>query len=373
MDTRLDRFSYDPILDEQGNPKLAELTDHDDRRFKALAPYDNLTADYIAARSDGSEAATTNRFNILKRKPNRWIDIAQPQLDQRKRYRTDFLAYCLSDRSRQRLEGRDQLTPNYGFYGPFEHRLMAQWMRCSFDIAIYNEAVDASIVTYREIMASANTPEATRTERTTDHQDHRHQVRATFTNRQGKSVTRYVTADAHPFAIKNPQGHALVFLEADCHTESIINKEGSDLDLKLRQYIEIFRWRDMEADKRPLFRQRYGFKEAFMVFATPSVPHLENVMAHLMTLTANSPVVRKHFLFTAHPAYDSKDRPSATGHMLTNPYRRAGLPDFSLLTGEEIANGHREIKGPDRATRSARSANRGSGERGEEGKQAANL
>jgi hypothetical protein len=357
---RLNRFSYDPIIDKDGKALVARITPHDEKRFIAISPYDYLTADYWAGLTGGKEDAVTNRQNLLKRTPNRWVDIAAPQLEDQFTYKSSFLAYTNSARAKKWLEDHCRALPSHGCTGPFIHRLMAGWMRASFDIAVEQERVNATIIPFHEIIKSDNTPEATRNERTDDRHDHRHQIPVTF---DGK--TRRITPDAFPFAVRDSQGkHSLIFLEADCDSESIDTPNG--LDLKLKQYLEAFRRRDGEHDTRPIFRQRYGFRQAYVVFGTPGRIHLENVMAHLVELTKDTPKLREHFLFTEHPSLKSKNRPSATGHMLTNPYRRAGLPDFSLLTGEEVPNGHREIKGPDRKTRANRRRDTG-GSRGEEG------
>lgn len=358
---RLNRFGYEPITDADGVIKVIDEDDleaNDDKRFRVLAPYDYLTADYISALAGlKSPDATTNRFYKLKRAPGRWINIAAPQLEKPKRYLNDFLAYSLSDRSRARVVKHHWDTPYYGFSGPFVHRLQSQWERASFEIAVNVEKVDAEIIPFHVIMSHPNTPEAVRKER--GYRQHHMEVKIQY---EGESLDRRVIPDSFPFAIRNAKGHALIFRETDCDSKPIKTKLGHDVDTQLLQYLAVFRDR--------VHWHRYGFRDAYLVFTTTNREHLRNVIAHLVKITEKERHLRRHFLFAYHPSYESEDRPSATGHMLTNPYLRAGLPDFSLLTGEDVPNGHREITGPDRKTRSRGRGDTRSGQRREEGDQA---
>jgi len=316
----LSRRTYDPKIGSDGKPKIVELGQLDDVRFLALAPYDYLTADYIAALSGTNTKAVTHRFNDLKRAPGRWIDMAEPYLNNWKYYRNDSIPYCLSPKAEQRLLDRGHQIIRYGFTGPFVHKLMAQWIRASFEIATKAERVGALIIPFHDIISNVNTPEITRTETG----DHKHQISVRFHNGE-KQVTRRVTPDTHPFALKTDE-YALLLLEADCNSEDTASKSGNDLDLKFRQYLAIF--------EQDVIRQRYGFRKAYMLFVTTSLRHMQHAMTHLAELTAHKPSLRRRFLFKRHPSLKSDDKPVANGHMLTEPWKRAELPDFSLLAGE---------------------------------------
>lgn len=355
---RLDRFSYDPILDEAGNPVEFKINKGDIARAIALSPYDTLTADYVAALTGGTEEAVTNRFGTYKRSPTRWVDICPAQLAQPEEYRNNFLIYLNSDKAQKFLEERYLAKPSHGCNGPTKHRLMASQMRASFDIA--EREGNGTVTTFQDMLARPETPDETRTDN--KKRDRRHQIQVTYT-KKGVERSVWVQPDAYPFLFRNTKDReAIIFLEADRNTKSISadDEEHHDLDQQLIQYIELFLQR--------LISKRYGVRYAYVVIATDNRTHLKNIMGNLERLTESCPQLRQYFLFTFHPSYHSVERPSATGHMVTNPYLRAGgLPDFSLLTGEEVPNGYREIKGPDRRTRANRRADSGSGERSKEG------
>src|SRR3954447_12524904 len=100
------RFSYEPILGEDGKPIEAEIGHLDDARFQALAPYEYLTADYISALAGlkgKNGKPTTDRFGLLKVEPNRWVDIAEPMMARQRRYRLAPLAYSLNPKSLKHL------------------------------------------------------------------------------------------------------------------------------------------------------------------------------------------------------------------------------------------------------------------------------
>jgi hypothetical protein len=311
--TRSNRFSYDPILDENGKPMVADIQPHDDRRFEALASFEYLTADYIAGLTGGDEKSVTHRFNILKRQPNRWIDIAAPQLANMKQHRHDFLAYSLSERAVKRLtREKHKEIRAHGCTGPFNHKLMTGWIRASFDIAEKIEKVAAQIIPFHVIKASSA---KTREDKAA------HCITVSF--RYGGQTRPYrVFPDCYPFALETDQ-HVLLFLETDCDSEAIEN----DLDLKLMRWISIF--------EQNLHRERYGFTKAYVLLVTTSPVHMQNIIKRLHKLTEHRPPLRKYFLFKRHPSPKSDDRPRPTGHMLTEPWQRAGLPLFNLLTGKD--------------------------------------
>src|SRR6266446_3031064 len=76
---RNSRWDTAPVLDKNGRPKVAILTDRDmENIFKPLFRYRYLPADYIHALGGGSLDSLTNRLNLLSREPNRYI-IRPPQ------------------------------------------------------------------------------------------------------------------------------------------------------------------------------------------------------------------------------------------------------------------------------------------------------
>jgi hypothetical protein len=307
------RYSYDPIFDDVGKPQEVELGHLDDARFYAMAPYEYLTADYIAALSGSKNPKSiTHRFNDLKREPHRWIDNAEPMMAHQRRYRNSTLAYSLNAKSLKRIKNQGKQVHSVGASGGFVHKLMSNWIRASFDIATKIEGQPATIIPWHEIITNPIVPKQVRDA------DCPYRIPVPFTP---KPVN--VVPDVYPFALKTDK-YALLLLETDCDSEDIENQ----IDLKFRKYIAMFNHRVVE--------DRFGFDNTYVLFVTTSNTHMHNVMGKLATLTEDRPRLRKRFIFKHHPSLESDDKPRATGHMLTEPYYRAQLPLFNLLTQKEV-------------------------------------
>jgi hypothetical protein len=65
-------------------------------------------------------------------------------------------------------------------------------------------------------------------------------------------------------------------------------------------------------------------------FATRSLRRKLSMMEALMAMTEAKPSLRRYFLFKTHPTLKSRENPRATGHMLAEPWSRAGYPDLQL-------------------------------------------
>jgi hypothetical protein len=62
---------------------------------------------------------------------------------------------------------------------------------------------------------------------------------------------------------------------------------------------------------------------------------MESAMAELEEMTAHNPSLRKHFIFKRHPIFGkSKDKPRATGHILTEPWQRVKCEPLYLNGGK---------------------------------------
>lgn len=322
-DTRSNRFSYEPIFNKDGTVRVAELTPHDDARFIATAAYDYLFASDIAALSGGDEASVTNRYNLLKREPNRWVDIAAPMIENRaatKTYRNDFLAYSNSSKTEQRLKARGLLIPRHGFSGPFVHKLTACSSRASYDIAIRRGA-PATIKPFYKIMEDPQTPAATRAKPTTAHR-----IPVEFTYK-GERIKKNVVPDVYPYELKTHE-EVLLLQETDCNSESISARDGNDIDLKFIQYIEIF--------LQDIIRTRYNYTKSYVTITTTSTPHMHGMMARLVELTKDKTSLRRRFLFKYFPSMRCDERHRSDGYLLTEPWERAGMPPFDLLTGKSV-------------------------------------
>jgi hypothetical protein len=319
--TRSNRFSYDPIIRDDGTPLTIEYPGHlDDARFHAMSPYDCMTADYIAvlsgAKGPFAAKSVTHRFNVLKREPNRWIDVHESQMKNPRNSINDFLAYSLPFKTKERLLSQGKDIHSYGCSGPLNHKLMASWIRGSYDIATKVEGVPATSIPFHEIIASPNTP-AIKVKRGEP-------ANCIPISINGK--IKRVFPDCYPHAIRrhSDDEHFLILDETDCDTEAL-----PEIEDKFGDYINII--------ENHVCRERYGFSKVYVTFESISQPHLDRMMKKLPELTRKASVLRS-FLFKRHVSLKSitkEDRPRPTGHILTEDWLRAGgLPDFNMLKGE---------------------------------------
>jgi hypothetical protein len=308
---RNSKFTYEPILGENGAPIRTQPirpTEEDDKRFRVLAPFDCLTADYIAAFTRENPKSISHRFNELKREPSRWINIHEAQFKRGRDYMNDALAYCLPPKTVERLLNQENpVKKSYGCSGPLNHKLMNSWIRASYEIAVDVEEVPAEIISFHEILASENMPRISK-------DDPAHCIPVVVDGER-----RRVYPDFYPFAIKTHE-YKLILDETDCDTMSL-----TEIGWKMMAYNIII--------DHSLCFDRYGFKKAYVTWESISQPHLERMKAKLLSLNPSRKVLERN-LFKRHVSLKSMtktDRPRPTGHMLTEPWQRAGLEPFSLV------------------------------------------
>lgn len=332
MDTlsRNDRFSYDPILRDDGQPQSVEKPrELDELRFRAMAPYDCMTADFIAALSgatgDFGGKTVTHRFNVLKREPNRWVDVHEAQLKRKRDFRNDFLAYSLNPKTENYLLAKGFPIHSYGCSGPLNHKLMASWIRASYDIATKIENVPATSIPFHEIIA--NTP------LTVKRGEPANCIPITI---DGEPTRVFPDSYPHGLHLHDTDEHVLILDETDCDSMSLF-----DIADKYRHYIIIL------ADN--ICEERYGFSKTFVTFETTYQPHLNRMKAKLVAVAEQMSKqypdraraihnTLPYFLYKRHVSLKTitkEDRPRPTGHIVTDPWQRAGeLPDFNMLKGK---------------------------------------
>src|SRR6266446_8340815 len=107
---RNSRWDTAPVLDKNGRPKVAILTDRDmENIFKPLFRYRYLPADYIHALGGGSFDYLINRLNLLSREPNRYI-LRPHQQRANASANCRRLVYELSDRGARVMHERGILS-----------------------------------------------------------------------------------------------------------------------------------------------------------------------------------------------------------------------------------------------------------------------
>ena len=293
------------------------LRPHDFRRFAAMAPYPFLTADYLSALAGGNPQCITNRFKNLKRAPNTYIKVADYQRQNGSLFMNFPLAYALTDQTKEMLTNRGIRIHTTEFSGPFFHQLYSVQTRASFDIAA-QEIDTVSIIGWDKLSTDQRVPQATRESDSPHHFDIPKSVR--IPNQSQKLVS-----DCYPFivqntALQNPAFHFLG-LECDMGTETI----GTTIRAKITYYRYLL--------ENGIYKEKLGFPKAHVAFVTALPGRVESILKEIEKQTERTPNLRRYFLVkhsVAPNEWQPDLKPSPTGHMVTEPWRRVGLEPLYL-------------------------------------------
>jgi hypothetical protein len=314
---RSSRWTRDPVMDD-GQTIVAYPTDRDLEVFKLLTRYRYLPSDYIHAFVGGSLNALTRRLNLLSRKPNLYL--ARPH---QQRLNADAnhrrLIYELDERGSRVLRERGLPFLPKTYHRNFQHELMVAQITASFELGT-RELRHVSLVMWPQILSSPSTPKQTRDSGVTS-------IPVAF-DMCGDRLSILVTADAQPFGIQRTIGTQSTYLffpgiEADCGTEPI---ETSDLDRssiskKFAAYSAIA--------EQGIYRSHFGFPNFFVPIITTTSVRMQSMIRMLEKVTDGRG--SKMFLFKTFPAFASVEKPPKPGgHMLREPWQRAGFPPFHL-------------------------------------------
>jgi|SRR5271165_3694828 len=302
MSERLSRWSDDPILDREGNPRVFKPSRRDrEIVFPILARYAALPVHYIHALM-GTEAGNldylADHLPRLVRRPNSYLQRHRAQRrsgDSNYRYQV----YSLSD---------TRLTN-------FWHDLMASMVMAQIEIGARRQDLD--LADFSRILTKA--PEETR-------RLHRPgTLSLTYMTAQGHAQKANITADWTPFAIgKNSKFRFYFGIEADCHTESLnaSRMDHSSIVRKFREYLAV--------NEQRLAQRIFGLPGPFyFLFVTDLPARVDGMIKLLLEVTKGkgSP----YFLFRYFPSYDDYEKPPLPmGALITEPYKRAGHPDFFM-------------------------------------------
>jgi hypothetical protein len=317
---RNSRWSRDPAVNDYGRPATAHLTERDVEILKLLARYRYLPADDIHAFVGGSLKNVAHRLNLLSRKPNLYIKRRhQQRQNANNNYRR--LIYELDDRGLAILRERGLPHLPKTYHRNFAHELMVCRITASVELgARHNRTV--RLITWQEIMASEKTPLATRQSATPT------SIPVSFTVHEARCSTT-VTADARPFGLERNNtntGRSFVFcpgIEADCGTEPV---DTSDLD-RSSIFKKFAAYRAIA--EQGLYRSHFGFPNFFVPIITTTTARMQSMIGLLEKITGGCG--SKMFLFKTFPALTSFEKPPEPGgHMLTQPWHRAGFPAFHL-------------------------------------------
>jgi hypothetical protein len=148
------------VIGRDGEAVAVYPTQRDIEIFKLLVLFRYLPTDYIHAFVGGSLKALSHRLNLLSRKPNLYL--ARPH-QQRQCADANYrrLIYQLDERGSRALRERGLPFLLKSCHHNFNHELMVAQITASIELGTLQNP-NVRLITWPEILASENTPKATR-------------------------------------------------------------------------------------------------------------------------------------------------------------------------------------------------------------------
>ncbi|MBS4082912.1 MAG: replication-relaxation family protein [Rhizobiales bacterium] len=306
------RWDRDPVLDKDGKPVVARITEKDVELFKLLERYTVLPADYLRAFLGGNQRAFSARLNLLYRSPNRYIDRPEQQrknADANYRY----LVYQLDDKGADHLRSLGCPVNRKKIKRNFAHELMVSEIAASIELGT-REHPNVKLIQWRDILASDKVPTRTK-----------EQANPATIPFVMEGEVHHLMADGDPFVLQ-PTEHQFMFFpgfEADCATEPLDAADTSRTSIrqKFRAYLHVMENR--------VYASHFGSSTFMVPFITTNETRMKSMMALLESMKPGQHARR--FLFKHIPAFTSYEKPAPpTGHMLTEPWHRVGNTPFTL-------------------------------------------
>jgi len=311
MDTR-SRFKVTPT----GRP--FRVTVNDIRILQLLQRYRYLPSNYIAALLGWRGEYYKDILTKLRHEaglvdcPNSSWAAANA------RYRP--AVYALTAKGERFLKERGLFVPRPKTGSEFNHELMVCLIRASFELGAQQHGLE--LISAADILQHRNCPKETRFHKSpwrvpVSFQYDRHQV------------DQFVESDGEFFGLahrQNGERTAILFpgFEADRRTEPLGPEDYDRPSIKKKfiAYREIARQR--------LYQSRYGLPSAIIPFITINEAHKRAMMRVVEKLTEGKG--SKLFIFKSTSNFASFENfPLPTGHMVTEPWERAGHPPYDIL------------------------------------------
>ena len=312
--TRNSRWDREPKLDKAGRPIVARLSEDDLAIFELLGRYRYLPSDYLASLTGRSLPALQARLEILCRKPNSYINRPHQQRANADA-NTRRLIYELDDKGAEELRNRGLPYSRKKYLRNFAHELMACTIAASFEIGAQSSNT-VRIIGWHELIDSPQMPSDTKL----------------LANPQLLSIERdgraeSLASDWRPFVIERGFGaksYAFVFgFEADCGTEPI--DSGDDQRTSIRNKFVAY----LNALDQDIPRRHFGASTFLIPFVTTTKVRMLSMIDLLERLKPGA--YGRRFLFKHIPAFTSFEKPApASGHILSEPWQRAGFEPFSF-------------------------------------------
>ncbi len=298
--TRNSRWDRKPVFADGAQPAVAHLTGRDIEIFKCLARHQYLPSDYIHAFVRGDYKSLIHRLNLLSRKPNLYIHRPHQQREHAEaNYRK--LVYELDNRGAQELRDRDIRVSKKKDHRNFAHELMVCQITASIELgAIADPRNSGSSAGPRSWQATSSPTRP---------------VGLLILSAFRLAIIAKYRTENQLLSSASSKSTTFIFLvqESDCGTEPIdaTDNDRSSIRRMFEDYLTIIEQRT--------YQTHFGANTFMVAIVTTNATRM------------NPGQSAKRFLFKHIPVFtSSKPSAPATGHILTDPWKRAGFPDFYL-------------------------------------------
>ena len=309
---RISRFGNDLVLNKDGKPVVAVMTDRQTRLLSFLERNRYASFDDIHAYLKGDRTALRYTIRVLKAKPNFYIKVCEQDATERNLRRK--VRYELHD------NGIDYLTRNGSRVRRmpiqnFKHAALASHATASIEAGIA-AAPNARLLPWADILESEAMPAATK------RLEHPNGIPTEY-HIDGEVFAKTVYADTPPFGIQleidgRKKYRFFPGIEADTGTEPVwsANLKRTSIFAKLSAYLAI--------EKDEAYRSHFGFPIFFVPFLTTDTTRMRSMMAALEKMTDGKG--SKTILFKV----QRDDAPA--GYLFTEGWSRVGHGPVTLAT-----------------------------------------
>jgi hypothetical protein len=308
---RISRFGNDPVVNDEGRPVVALITDRRANLLSFLERNRYATFDDMHAYLKGDPTALRYTIRVLKAKPNHYIKVCDQHAEERNLRRK--VAYELDKNGIAYLSRNGALIPERRYVRNFTHAALASHATASIEAGIAG-APNARLISWGEILSSQSMPAATK------RMEHPTGMRTVY-DVDGVAFEKTVRADSLPFGIALTVDDHKKFrffpgIEADTGTEpiSVSNFERTSIFSKFKAYLAI------EADET--YRTHFGFPIFFVPFVTTSASRMRSMIDELGRVTGGRG--SRTLIFKV------ANRENAPGYLFHEPWERVGYSPITL-------------------------------------------
>ena len=235
--------------------------------LKCLGRYSVLTAEDIAALTKRSYGAVIARLNLLKREPNRFIQVHRSQTESPRLYQWSAQALHLTNKGIAKLQEIGFEVAQREPSTHFIHALTESQTAASFEIGVRER-----LIPFSEILNSPSTPKALA-------KSGDHSIPVAFSYK-GKDYNYNLTPDGRPFGIAySDDTYRFCGFETDCASEPLVssNRDRQAIETKLAAYLTVL--------ERGLYQTHFGLPNLTVLFTSTTKTRVENMIALLASMS----------------------------------------------------------------------------------------